>query len=102
MAIVQIKVVDETKIYVPTAFTPNHDGKNDLIKPVVFGLFNLNYFIIFDRWGNKVFETNGVIKGWTGINAGSESPIGVYVWILRGKDINGKTIDQKGSFVLMR
>ena len=102
MAIVQIKVVDETKVYVPTAFTPNHDGKNDLIKPVVFGLFNLDYFIIFDRWGNKVFETNGVTKGWTGINAGSESPIGVYVWILRGKDINGKTIDQKGSFVLMR
>lgn len=99
---VRVTVVDETKVFVPTAFTPNKDGKNDLLRPVVSGLFDLEYFIVFDRWGTAVFRTNELSKGWDGRYKGMDAPVGVYVWLLKGKDIFNNWIEQKGSFVLIR
>jgi gliding motility-associated-like protein len=99
---VVIKVVDDTKVFVPTGFTPNKDGKNDDIKPLVLGLFTLEYFTVYDRWGRIVFTSGDLSKGWNGFIKGSEAPIGVYVWLLKGKDFRGNTIQQKGSFTLLR
>ena len=99
---VKITVLDETKVFVPTAFTPNKDGKNDLLKPTVFGLLRLEYFVVFDRWGNTVFRTTELSKGWDGANKGMAAPVGVYVWLLKGKDIFNNRIEQKGSFVIVR
>ncbi len=99
---VRITVADLDGIYVPTAFTPNNDGKNDDIKPV-FGLkFTLKEFSIFDRWGERVFTTGSRNEGWTGKINGIEQNPGVYIWILRYVDDKGKTVERKGAFVLIR
>lgn len=99
---VVIVAVDETRIFVPTGFTPNGDGRNDILKPTIMGLFEQEYFIVFDRWGNQVFRSQKQNEGWDGNIAGKEAPMGIYVWIIKGKDIGGKTVQQKGSFMLLR
>ncbi|HEY6062604.1 MAG TPA: PKD domain-containing protein [Chitinophagaceae bacterium] len=99
---VRITVADLNGIYVPTAFTPNNDGKNDDIKPV-FGLkFTLKEFSIFDRWGERVFTTSTRNEGWTGKINGIEQNSGVYVWILRYVDDKRKTVEKKGTLMLLR
>lgn len=102
LSAIHIKVVDETKVFVPTGFTPNADGKNDVLKPIVFGILELDFFTICNRWGDVVFTTKDLMKGWNGTNKQLPAPGGVYVWMLKGKDIRGNVIQLKGSFVLLR
>ena len=89
-------------VFVPTAFTPNGDGKNDMVRPIAVGLTRINYFRIYNRWGQLVFETTENGKGWDGkINGllqGTES----YVWIVKGQDFTGKVVFQKGMVTLIR
>jgi gliding motility-associated-like protein len=59
-------------------------------------------FSIYDRWGNRIFRTTSINDGWDGTNKGLPSPNGNYVWTLRGIDIFGKKIEEKGNFVLIR
>jgi gliding motility-associated-like protein len=89
-------------IYVPTAFTPNGDGINSTIKPIGLGVEYVEYFSIFNRWGQQVFFTKQYNRGWDGRVNGSEQPAGAYVWTLRARDFKGKLIVKKGSFVLIR
>lgn len=102
MSAVSIKVVDETKVRMPNAFTPNGDGKNDQFKPTVIGVMKSIEFNIYDRWGNRIFQSGDLSDGWNGTMAGQNSPTGNYVWTLTGTDIFGKKIQEKGSFVLIR
>jgi len=100
---VKIKVFTVTQIFVPTAFSPNKDGKHDLLKPLITGQAITNYFIIYNKYGEVVFITTDPAKGWDGTYKGSAQPIGVYVWIFKGKEkFNGRAINEKGSFVLIR
>ena len=64
---VLIKLVKDVAIYVPSAFTPNFDELNDVLKPTIFGIKKLNYFRIFNRWGELMFETRTNKVGWNGI-----------------------------------
>ena len=99
---VLIKVVDLDGIFVPTAFTPNNDGKNDDIRPYFGTKFILKEFSIFNRWGERVFTTNKRDEGWKGkINAVEQNP-GVYIWILKYVDDKGKTKEKKGTLMLIR
>ena len=88
-------------IYMPNAFTPNGDGRNDVIRPIVAGL-DLTYFRIYDRWGNLVFETKERLKGWDGKKGNDHQANNAYAFIVEAKDKNGKTYLKKGSFVLIR
>ncbi|MDH7460611.1 gliding motility-associated C-terminal domain-containing protein [Chitinophagaceae bacterium 26-R-25] len=99
---IHIKVVDETKVYVPNGFTPNADGKNDVLKPIVFGILQLDFFTIYNRWGKAVFTTKDLTKGWNGNINQLPAPDGVYIWMLQGKDFRGNIVQLKGSFVLLR
>lgn len=99
---VTITVVDGIGIYVPTAFTPNGDGLNDLLRLKTYGLANLDYFTVFSRWGTPVFSTKDPRQGWDGTYKDHEQAAGAYVWILKGKDILGHIIAQKGSVILIR
>jgi gliding motility-associated-like protein len=65
--------------WIPNAFTPNHDGKNELFMPVAMGIQNFQ-MTIFDRWGNKIFETNDLEHGWDGAIKGTRCQEDVYVW----------------------
>ena len=88
-------------IYIPTAFTPNGDGKNDVLRPIAAGV-ELLYFRIYNRYGQLVFETQESGKGWDGKLAGIQQPIGTYVFTAEAKDNNGKSYFKKGAFVLIR
>ncbi|MBL0273127.1 MAG: gliding motility-associated C-terminal domain-containing protein [Chitinophagaceae bacterium] len=99
---VHITIVDLDDIYVPSAFTPNNDGKNDQIKPFYGSKFALKEFSIFNRWGERVFTTRNQGEGWTGKINGLEQNPGVYIWILKYTNDTGKTLERKGSLVLIR
>ena len=66
--------------FIPTAFTPNNDGTNDSFRPYLFGRV-VNYrFVIYNRWGEKVFETTDLQKAWDGRLNGIAQPSFVFVW----------------------
>ncbi len=97
-----IKVYDGPAYYVPTAFTPNGDGRNDIFRAVPSGVVSTEYFRVFDRWGKLVFETSKWLKGWDGTYQGRPQAGGAYVWIIKGRDKDGKTIERKGTVILIR
>lgn len=99
---VKIRTFKEPDIYVPNAFTPNGDGKNDLFYVFPVG-FSLDYLKIFDRWGNLVFVTADYTKGWDGTFNGKQLNSAAFVWVATGK--NKKTdqpVIKKGSIMLIR
>ena len=98
---VKVELMTCPAIYVPSAFTPNGDGLNDVIRPIVAGM-ELHSFRIYDRWGNLVFETTERLKGWNGNRKEKRQPTGTYVYVAEAKDKNGKLYQKKGTFVLIR
>ena len=91
----------EYNIYVPNAFTPNGDRFNEFFFPKGFGLVEKGYsFSNFDRWGEKLFETNELNMGWDGTFKGQLSPLGVYIWKLTYYDINNIRHFEIGSVTL--
>lgn len=101
-ASVKITVFKGSAVYVPNAFTPNGDGLNDIIKPTLIGIKSLSYFTIYDRWGQKVFTTNEMNKGWDGYSRNAEITTGTYAWILQAVDVVGKVYKMKGKVVLIK
>jgi len=89
-------------IEVPNAFTPNGDGKNDGLRPLIQGRYLLVNFSVFNRWGQLIFQTNEKGKYWDGRINGIDQPAGTYVWMLRLKDYSGKLIESKGTSILIR
>lgn len=88
--------------FLPNAFTPNGDGLNDRFRPVAVGIANTNWFRIFNRQGQQVFESDGQADGWDGFSKGKKQPPGNYVWMISGIDINGKMISRKGNVLLLK
>lgn len=89
-------------IFVPTAFTPNTDGMNDVLRPICVGIRQLQYFRVYNRWGKLVFSTHAMGAGWDGRIGGRLQPAGGYVFMASGTDFNGKTVFRKGSTLLIR
>ena len=89
-------------IFVPSAFSPNGDGRNDIIKPICVGITQLNYFRVYNRWGQLVFNTSQIGKGWDGTISGTPQPTSNFVYIAQGIDFTGKTINRKGNITLIR
>jgi gliding motility-associated-like protein len=85
----------------PNAFTPNGDGKNDLFRIPQQVKINLNQFSIFDRWGNKVFDTTNSNTAWDGSFKGVACATGVYIYIIEGI-VGNKKIQLKGTVTLIR
>lgn len=89
-------------VFVPTAFTPNNDGLNDVIRPIAVGIRQINYFAVYNRWGERVFYTTANKHGWNGIHNGRPQASGVYVWMLQAIDYTGKPLFLKGTVTLIR
>jgi len=89
-------------VFVPTGFTPNADGRNDVLRPILAGIKNLHYFRVYNRWGQLVFETREPGKGWDGTIAGKQQGPGTYVYVLEAIDFTSNFIEQKGTVVLLR
>lgn len=88
-------------VFVPNVFSPNGDGFNDLLRVRGKGIEDLQ-FIVFNRWGEKVFETTDINSGWDGTYKGEPMNLSVFVYVLKGKYKNGKLIDERGNVTLMR
>ena len=99
---VNIKVFRGPEIYMPTGFTPNGDGKNDIFKPFTVGITKLNYFKVFNRWGQLLYSTADLNKGWDGRIKGSHQQTSTYVWMVQGVARDGRVITKKGTVTLIR
>jgi gliding motility-associated-like protein len=97
-----VKPLFKPNIFVPTLFSPNGDGKNDVLK--VYGNQLLAArLLIFNQWGQKVFETNNAVQtGWDGTVGGKPQPMGVYMYVLETTLSNGNKETSRGSFTLVR
>jgi len=92
-----------SKFFVPGAFTPDNNGRNDLFKPTYQCLFTDYSLKIFNRFGQLVFNTTSSNAGWAGICNNQKQPGGTYSWLLRYYDRLGrKSAMQKGTVLLIR
>jgi large repetitive protein len=99
---IKIKITFLSNIFVPTAFTPNGDGKNDVLRPRLIGIKQLNYFSVYNRYGELIFTSNNESLGWNGLVKGKEQNTGSFVWIAEGVDYLGRTVVRQGSSILVR
>lgn len=90
-------------VYIPNAFTPGNDGRNDFFKPISVKPVEDFEFRIFNRWGQNLFFTKDLGQGWDGRYNGLPQGAGVYIWMMRYRDGDTKKIiADEGSFVLVR
>jgi gliding motility-associated-like protein len=89
------------KFNMPSAFTPNGDGKNDVFRVPPRTLFTLRELAVYDRWGARVFSTTDIGQGWDGTYSGHPSPAGVYVYTISGAE-GGKAVLLTGTVLLIR
>ena len=89
-------------LYVPTAFSPNNDGNNEILRPILLGMRSITYFRVYNRWGELVFSTTEKDKGWDGTFKGMPQDPATYVWVAEGVTYKGVTIHKKGYAVLIR
>jgi gliding motility-associated-like protein len=88
--------------YVPNAFTPNGDGKNDKFEILTLDNYKLTSLLIYNRWGQVVFESRGSYKGWDGMFKGLPQPQGIYVYRLEMQAPSRGKIIKKGTVLLIR
>ncbi len=101
---VNFKQCTDCAIQVPTAFTPNGDGLNDVFKVLtscpLIDNFNLQ---IFNRWGQKLFETKNVSQAWEGKTKNKPLPMGIYIYTLQYKKYGTPNIEKRsGTITLLR
>jgi len=92
----------EPQVFIPTAFTPNGDGRNDMFRPTVAGMKQFYYLRIYNRWGQLLYNTGTPEKGWDGTYNGNKQAAGTYVYVIEAKDYTDKSFLKKGTFVLIR
>lgn len=89
-------------VNLPSAFSPNKDGKNDFFRVIYKGIFNMDEFAIYNRWGQKIWFTNNVNEGWDGTINGEPAPVGTYVFMLTGNDLDNNAILKQGNVTVVR
>jgi len=89
-------------VFIPSAFTPNGDGKNDVFRVGSISFQKLNEFRVFNRWGQEIFSTTNAAKGWDGSFQGVPQDPGVYQYIIRLAYPDGKIETYKGNVTLIR
>ena len=99
---INITVFVKPDLYVPNAFTPNADGKNDIFKPIPIGIKEIKYFAIYNRYGELVFKTTVQGAGWDGTVKGIRQNTGAFIWMAEAVDFKGNIITKKGTVVLVK
>lgn len=99
--IIRVEVVN--LIEIPTAFSPNNDGVNDIYRILkVLNVQQIDFFKIFNRWGQVVFETNDIRQGWDGTVYGVPQDVGVYAFIIKALNRDGEILVKDGNVTLVR
>lgn len=99
--LINVKNCPET-IFFPNSFTPNNDGSNDLFKPTVSRPLSFYKFQVYNRYGQKVFETSSTQKGWDGTVGGMNQNTGTFIWQCSYQFNNKALKTEKGSVLLLR
>jgi gliding motility-associated-like protein len=90
-----------TGIYMPNAFTPNNDGKNDILYVYGPNIKSLHLWV-YDQWGELQFQSTNQANGWDGTYKGRAQPVGVYVYYVEATTNDGQLIKKKGTITLLR
>lgn len=98
---------NQSAIYMPNAFTPNYDGKNERIFPKGKGVKEIEWLRIYDRWGTLVFEKthfpiNVPAAGWDGRSGNREAPLGTYIYSMQTVCESGEKFEFKGNITLIK
>ena len=97
----QVCILPTTKIFFPNAFTPQ--GQNPEFRPVFSSTVGLTYeLLIFDRYGNTVFQTDDPLEGWRGRRNGQLLPQAVYTYRMVAVQADGRSVERTGSVLLLR
>jgi gliding motility-associated-like protein len=91
-------------ISIPSAFTPNGDGRNDFFRPVIGGGITIRTFQVFDRWGRRVWAAakNNAARGWDGSYDGRPVEMGTYYYNIELESYTGEVFVRNGSVTLLR
>ena len=89
------------QIFIPNAFTPNGDGLNDVLR-VYSNVIRQMRFVVFNQWGEKIFESNDQNTAWDGTHQGKPQPSGVYMYVCDITLNTGERIQRKGAINLVR
>jgi gliding motility-associated-like protein len=100
--ILSIKVFDRADIYVPSGFTPDEDGLNDFLFPICIGIKQFNYFRIYDRSGNIIFQSRNQFGRWDGTYTGAKMNTQNQVWMAEVITFDGRLIRRNGNVVIIR
>ena len=95
-------IVSLCTLNMPSAFTPNKDGINDIFRvkhPFPVSKFNM---AIYNRWGQKIFESSDITRGWDGTLKGLPASMDTYIWIISLTDTEGKKQNAQGTVTLIR
>ncbi len=100
-AFTRINVEHTPVVYVPNMFSPNGDGVNDVVMVYANQVRDLD-FLIFNRWGEKVYEGHSITEGWNGIYKGTLQEPDAYVYLVNVTFLNGRTVSKSGSVTLVK
>jgi gliding motility-associated-like protein len=100
----QVLAMQKPKLYVPNAFYPNSDfPENAMFMPVGVYINSDGYlFQVFNRWGEKIFETTEVNDGWNGTYKEVEAPTGTYIYYVKFNNSRGELFEKRGTVTLLR
>lgn len=100
---ITIRISDESVLDLPNAFSPGSGTSiNDELRIIKRGIVNLSYFRVYNRWGELVFETKDINKGWNGQFKGKAQPMGVFVYMIDATTSTGKRFYKQGNITLIR
>ena len=98
---VTVTVLKDNAIFIPNTFSPNGDGRNDYLFVRGNNLSDIS-LIIFDRWGEKIFETTNSLIGWDGTYKGEKVDPGVFTYVITISYSDKKSVSQSGTITLVR
>jgi gliding motility-associated-like protein len=98
----KVNVLVYKDIFIPNVFTPNHDGKNDQFRIVAADGYKVKTFEVYNRWGQTVYGSSDLSKGWDGSYKNVPQPTGTYVYFLELQTSSGRLIKKRGTVTLLR
>ncbi len=102
---ITVQGCENCRLFIPTAFTPNGDGLNDVFEATpqckYIGLSNFD-FRVYNRWGQLVFRSNDIHQGWNGMYKNQEVPPGVYIYVVNYSLLQNEPVQQRGTVTLIR
>jgi gliding motility-associated-like protein len=97
-----VKIKKKIEIYVPTAFTPDGNGVNDRLRPLLMGFTSVTYFRVYNRWGQLLYQMQSDMPGWDGRIKGVKQDTQTVVWMIEATDMDGNIHKKQGTTILIR